>query len=219
MDIEHLGERTASELLEKKLIADQADIFALTDEQLGQLTNFKDKSIANLRAAIGAAKDRPIDRLLYGFGVRHVGASAARALADHFGSIDKIVAAPAEEIAAIDGVGDVIAGAVREFFDRPESQALVEKLRAAGVRLEEQRQARGGPLLGKTFVITGTLEAFSREEAKARIEALGGKVTNSLSSKTDYLVVGESPGTKLEKATKLGVATLDEKGFAALLVT
>jgi len=217
MDIEHLGERTAHELLEKKLIADQADIFALGDEQIGQLTNFKDRSIANLRAAIAAARDRPIDRLLYGFGIRHVGQSAARALADHFGSIDKIAAAPADEIAAIDGVGDVIAGAAREFFDRPETKTLLEKLRRAGVRLEEQREARGGPLLGKTFVITGTLEAFSRDEAKARIEGLGGKVTNSLSGKTDYLVVGESPGTKLDKATKLGVATLDEKAFVALL--
>ena len=108
----------------------------------------------------------------------------------------------------------MIAAAVREFFDRPESRALVEKLRRAGVRLEERARRRAsGPLLGKTFVITGTLEAFSREEAKARIEALGGKVTNSLSSKTDYLVVGESPGSKLDKATKLGVATLDEKAF------
>jgi DNA ligase (NAD+) len=217
MDIEHLGERTAQELLEKRLIADPADIFFLTDDQIGQLTNFKERAIANLRAAINAAKDRPIDRLLYGFGVRHVGVSAARALADAFGSLDRIAAASAEEIAAIDGVGDVIAGAVREFFDRPETRELVEKLRRAGVRLEEQRQARGGPLLGKTFVITGTLEAFSREDAKARIEALGGKVTNSLSGRTDYLVVGESPGTKLDKATKLGVATLDEKAFVALL--
>jgi len=217
MDIEHLGERTAGELLEKKLIADPADIFSLTDEQIGQLTNFKDRAIANLRAAINGAKDRPIDRLLYGFGIRHVGERAARALADHFGSIDRIAAAPVEEIAAIDGVGDVIARAAREFFDRPETQELIEKLRRAGVRLEEQRQARGGPLLGKTFVITGTLDKFSREEAKARIESLGGKVTNSLSSKTDYLVVGESPGTKLDKATKLGVKTLDEAAFVALL--
>ncbi len=219
MDIEHLGERTAGELLEKKLIADQADIFALTEQQIGQLTNFKDKSIANLRAAIDAARDRPIDRLIYGFGIRHVGASAARALADGFGSLDRIAAASAEEIAAIDGVGDVIAAAVREFFDRPETRALIEKLRQAGVRLQddERRQAPSGPLLGKTFVITGTLEALSREEAKGRIEALGGKVTNSLSSKTDYLVVGESPGSKLDKATKLGVATLDEKAFVDLL--
>jgi len=106
---------------------------------------------------------------------------------------------------------------VREFFDRPESRGLIEKLRRAGVRLEEQRQSRGGPLLGKTFVITGTLDGLSREEAKARIEALGGKVTNSLSGKTDYLVVGESPGSKLEKAIKLGVATLDEAAFVGLL--
>jgi DNA ligase (NAD+) len=110
---------------------------------------------------------------------------------------------------------------VREFFDRPETAALIEKLRRAGVRLQddEQRQPRTGPLRGKTFVITGTLEAFSREDAKGRIEALGGKVTGSLSSKTDYLVVGDSPGSKLDKATKLGVATLDEKAFVALLAS
>jgi DNA ligase (NAD+) len=138
-------------------------------------------------------------------------------LADAFGSVDRIATAPVEEIAAVDGVGDVIAGAVRAYFDRPETKALLDKLRRAGVRLEEARQARTGPLIGKTFVITGTLTGFSREEAKARIEALGGKVTNSLSSKTDYLVVGESPGSKLEKATKLGVATLDEQAFVALL--
>jgi len=217
LDIEHLGERTAGELLDQNLIATPADIFALTPAQIGQLPNFKDKSIANLSAAIAAAKDRPIDRLLSGFGIRHVGGSAARALADAFGSIDRIAAAPAEEIAAVDGVGDVIAGAVRAFFDRPETRDELEKLRRAGVRLEEQRAQRTGRLLGQTFVITGTLEALSREEAKARIEAEGGKVTNSLSQKTSYLVVGESPGSKLDKATKLGVATLDEAAFLRLL--
>jgi DNA ligase (NAD+) len=217
MDIEHLGERTAGELLERGLIADPADIFFLTPEAIGQLPNFKDKSIANLGAAIAEAKDRPIDRLLYGFGIRHVGESAARAVADAFGSIDRIAAAPADEIAAVEGVGGVIAGALREFFDRPETQAIIEKLRRAGVRLEEQRQRRSGPLTGKTFVITGTLAALSREEAKARIESQGGKLTNSLSARTDYLVVGDSPGSKLDKATKLGVATLDEAAFSALL--
>ena len=217
MDIEHLGERTAHELLDKKLIADAADIFHLTAADLGQLTNFKDKSIANLQAAIEGAKNRPIDRLLIGFGIRHVGTSAARLIADAFGSIDRIAAAPVEEIAAIGGVGDVIAGAVREFFDRDDSKAFIDKLRRAGVRMDEQREKPTGHLLGKTFVITGTLAAFSREEAKARIEAAGGKVTNSLSAKTDYLVVGESPGTKLDKATKLKVATVDEAAFTALL--
>ena len=217
MDIEHLGERTAGEMLDRGLVATPADIFFLTPEQLGQLPNFKEKSIANLSAAIAGAKDRPIDRLLYGFGIRHVGASAARALADAFGSIDKVATAPAEEIAAVEGVGDVIAGAVRAFFDRPEIREQLERLRAAGVRLEEQRAPRTGPLTGQTFVITGTLAAFSREEAKARIEAQGGKVTNSLSAKTTFLVVGDSPGTKLDKATKLGVRTLDEAAFTQLL--
>ncbi|HVY40581.1 MAG TPA: NAD-dependent DNA ligase LigA [Polyangia bacterium] len=217
MDIEHLGERTAGEMLDRGLVATPADIFFLTPEQLGQLPNFKEKSIANLSAAIAAARDRPIDRLLYGFGIRHVGSSAARALADAFGSIDKIAAAPAEEIAAVEGVGDVIAGAVRAFFDRPEIREQLHRLRAAGVRLEEQRAPRTGPLTGQTFVITGTLAAFSREEAKARIEARGGKVTNSLSAKTTFLVVGDSPGSKLDKATKLGVRTLDEAAFTQLL--
>src|SRR5262249_7163375 len=142
---------------------------------------------------------------------------AARALADHFGSIDRIVAAPAEEIAAVDGVGDVIAGAVRAYFDRPETREQLEKLRRAGGKLEEQRAPRTGPLTRQTFVITGTLAALSREEAKARLEALGGKVTNSLSQKTTYLVVGESPGSKLDKATKLGVETLDEAALMKLL--
>lgn len=217
MDIEHLGERTAAELLDRKLIDDTGDIFSLTADQVGQLPNFKEKSIANLLAAIEAARSRPIDRLLYGFGIRHVGATAARLLADAFGSVDAIVAAPADQIAAVEGVGPVIAGAVREYFDREETRALLDKLRRAGVRLAEERAQRSGPLLGKTFVITGTLAALSRETAKERIEALGGKVTNSLSGRTDYLVVGENPGSKLDKAAKLGVATLDEAAFLALL--
>jgi len=217
MDIEHLGHRTAAELLERGLIEDPGDLFSLTDEKLGELPNFKEKSIANLRAAIAAARDRPIDRLLAGFGIRHVGASAARALADAFGSIDRIAAATVEELAAAQGVGTVIASAAREFFDRDETRALVEKLRAAGVRLAEARERRAGPLTGQTFVITGTLATMSREAAKARLEALGGKVTNSLSGATSYLVVGESPGSKLDKAAKLGVATLDEPAFLKLL--
>jgi DNA ligase (NAD+) len=217
MDIEHLGERTASELLERGLIEDPGDIFSLDAAKLGQLPGFKEKSVANLLAAIAAAKDRPIDRLLYGFGIRHVGASAARALADAFGSIDRVAAASIEELAAAEGVGTVIATAAREFFDREDTRGLLDKLRHAGVRLEESREKRTGPLTGKTFVITGTLAAMSREAAKARLEALGGKVTNSLSGSTSYLVVGESPGSKLDKAAKLGVATLDEAAFLELL--
>jgi len=217
MDIEHLGGRTATELLERGLVDDPGDIFFLDAEKIGQLPGFKDRSIGNLLAAIAAAKDRPIDRLLFGFGIRHVGASAARALADAFGSIDRIAAATTEEMADAQGVGTVIATAVREFFDREDARAVLEKLRRAGVRLAETREKITGPLTGKTFVITGTLVAMSREAAKVRLEALGGKVTNSLSGATSYLVVGDSPGSKLDKATKLGVETLDEPAFLKLL--
>ncbi|HVZ73559.1 MAG TPA: NAD-dependent DNA ligase LigA [Polyangia bacterium] len=217
MDIEHLGHRTAAELLERKLIEDPADVFFLDAERLAQVPGYKDKSISNLLSAIAAARDRPIDRLLAGLGIRHVGGQAAISLADAFGSLDRIAGASAEELAAADGVGPVIAGAVREYFDRDETRALLEKFRRAGVKLVETREKRGGPLLGKTFVITGTLAAMSREAAKERLEALGAKVTNSLSGSTSYLVVGDSPGSKLDKATKLGVATLDEAAFAKLL--
>jgi DNA ligase (NAD+) len=217
MDITHLGERTAYELLERDLVADVGDIYFLTADDIAKLPLFKDKSITNLLEAIYASRDRPIDRLLYGFGIRHVGASAARVLADAFGSIDTIAAAPEEELAHADGVGDVIAHAVREFFDRPSTDAVLDKLRRAGVRMTEERTKTVGPLSGKTFVITGTLESMSREEAKERIETLGGKVTSGVSKKTDYLVVGESPSSKLDKATKLGVATIDENAFKELL--
>jgi DNA ligase (NAD+) len=217
MDITHLGERTAAELLDRDLIADVGDIYFLTPEEIAKIPLFKDKSITNLLEAIQASRDRPIDRLLYGFGIRHVGASAARLLADHFGSIDAIMAASEEELAAVDGVGEVIARAARAFFDRPGTAEIIDKLRRAGVRFAEERKRPTGPLVGKTFVITGTLEKFSREEAGERIEALGGKVTSSLSKKTDYLVVGESPGSKFEKATKLGVKTLDEAAFREIL--
>jgi DNA ligase (NAD+) len=217
MDIEHLGGRTATELLERSLVDDPGDIFFLDAAKIGQLPGFKEKSIANLLAAIAGAKDRPIDRLLFGFGIRHVGASAARALADAFGSIDRVAAASAEDLAAAQGVGTVIATAVREFFDRDDARGLLEKLRRAGVRLEEAREILTGPLTGKTFVITGTLAGMSREAAKARIEAQGGKVTNSLSGATSYLVVGDSPGSKLDKAAKLAVPTLDEPAFMNLL--
>jgi DNA ligase (NAD+) len=217
MDITHLGERTAYELLEKDLVGDVGDIYSLTPDDIAKLPGFKDKSITNLIEAIHASRDRPIDRLLYGFGIHHVGASAARVLADAFDSIEKIAAAPEDELAHADGVGDVIAHAVREYFDRAATGVILDKLRRAGVRMSEERSKTVGPLSGKSFVITGTLEAFSREEAGERIEALGGKVTSGLSKKTSYLIVGASPGTKLDKATKLGVPTLDEAGFKELL--
>jgi DNA ligase (NAD+) len=217
MDIVHLGERTAAELLDRELVGDVADVFTLTAEQVAKIPLFKDKATHNLLDAIAAAKDRPIDRLIFGLGIRHVGATAARSLADAFGSIDAVAGSSVEDLAAVEGVGQVIAESVREYFDRAATRDLLERLRTAGVRMSEQRNKKGGALLGTQFVLTGTLEGFSREEAKARIEALGGTVTSSLSKRTDYLVVGESPGSKLEKAEKLGVAQLDEEAFKRLL--
>jgi DNA ligase (NAD+) len=198
-------------------VKDAGDLFFVTAEMLAELPGFKDKSIQNLLGAIERAKQRPLDRLLVGLGIRHVGTTAAHKLADAMGSIDAIAQASADEVAAAEGVGPVIAGAVREFFERPTTLTLLDKLRRAGVRMAEERKKVDGPLLGKTFVITGTLEALSREAAQKRIEGLGGKVTSSVSKKTDYVVVGQSPGTKLEKATRLGVKTLDEAAFMALL--
>lgn len=217
MDIEGLGEQTVLAMLDLGLVEDPGDLFFLGRDELARLPGFKDKSITNLLRAIEAAKDRPIDRLLFGLGVRHVGVTAARNLADHFGGIAAMEAASTEELAAVDGVGQVIAESLHGALRKPAIGAVLEKLRRAGVRMEEQRRTRAGHLDGLTFVITGTLASMSRERAGERILSLGGKVTNSVSKKTSYLVVGADAGTKLEKAQKAGVAILDEPAFLALL--
>jgi DNA ligase (NAD+) len=217
MDIEHLGEKTTSALVDQGFLVDPGDIFHLTDEQIAQVPGFKDKSVLNLRGAIEGAKTRAIDRLLYGLGILHLGSTGARALADAYGSVDAIIAASEEDIAAIDGIGPVIARSVREYFDREQSLAVIEKLRDGGVQLAEERRRSTGPLVGKTFVITGTLDSMSRDDAKTAIEGLGGKVTSSVSKKTDFLVAGASPGSKLDKANELGVEVLDEAGLQKLL--
>ena len=217
MDIDHLGYKTIKGLLDLGLIADVADIFSLTESDIAKLPLFKDKSISNLISAIKRAEDRPIDRLLYGLGIRHVGATTARDIADHFGSIDAIASATVEDLLSVDGIGRVVAESVVEFFQRPSSRQLLEKLRAAGVRMAEKRKAASGPLVGKTFVITGTLDEWSRDEASRLLTERGAKVTSSVSKKTDYLVAGSNAGTKLDKARELGVEVIDEAGLAKLL--
>jgi len=217
MDIDHLGEKTIAALIERGMLSDPADVYSLTADQLSELPGFKERSVQNLLGAIERAKVRPLDHLLNGLGILYVGPAAAAALADRFGSVDAIVEAPEEEIAAVEGIGPVIAASVREFFDRDQTRELIRKLRGSGVRLHEERRRAEGPLTGKTFVITGTLEQMSREEAKRRIEAAGGKVTGSVSKRTDYVVVGDNPGSKAEKAAELGLATLDEPGLLDLL--
>ena len=219
MDIEGLGEQTVLALLDLELASDPGDIFSLTAESIGKLPGYKDKSIKNLLQAIESAKSRPIDRLLIGLGIRHVGVTASGALADHFQSIDAIEAASAEEIAAVDGIGGVIAESAFAALRAPSIQTILKKLREGGVRMAEERKAKSGPFLGLTFVITGSLESLSREEAEAKIESLGGKITNSISKKTSYLVVGADAGTKLGKAEKAGVALLREPAFLELLAS
>jgi len=215
MDIEHLGYMTVMRLLEKGLIEDPADIYALDADKLQQLPGFKDKAITNLLEQVEASKDRPIWRLLVGLNIRHVGAHVAQVLAAAFGSIDALAAASEDEIDAVPGIGPEIAATVREWFDEEENLQLIGKLRAAGVRLADEApvQTAAQTLAGLSIVLTGGLETLSREEATAMAEAAGARVTSSVSGKTAFVVAGENPGTKLAKAETLGVEVIDEEGF------
>ncbi len=221
MDIEGLGEKIVAQLIEAGLVADVADIYALTNEQLLTLEKFAEKKAENLLAAIAASRQRPLERLLIGLGIRHVGEVAARALARYYGSIDAVLAANLEDVQQIDGVGPTIAESIVAWAGRESTRALVRKLQAAGIdpRQEVVRAAPAapdGPFAGKVFVITGTLSQ-SREEIAAWIEARGGKVTDSVSKKTSYVVIGEAPGqSKVTKATQLGIPMIGEDELRAL---
>lgn len=221
MNIEGLGESLVGQLIATGLVASYADIYHLTAPALEGLERMGKKSSAKLLAEIEKSKANEVWRLLYALGIRHVGERGAQVLADHFGSIAEIETATQIELERVREIGPVLAAAVRAWFDEPRNRELIERLRAAGVRtVGERRVAPVGPLplTGKTFVITGTLEALSREDAEARIVALGGKVTGSVSRKTSYLVVGGDPGSKLDKARAYGVSELDESGFLALIM-
>lgn len=220
MDIEHLGYRTIDLLLSQGLITDPADIFTFDRDALLSLPGWKETSVNNLGAAIDAARDRPLARLLTALGIRHVGGTVARLLARHFGSLPALMDASEEEIAAVEGIGPVIAREVREWSTDPANRKLVEKLAAAGVRLADERDERitSDLLAGGVYVVSGTIEGFTREEAEAAIEARGGKATGSVSGKTTALIVGESPGaSKTRKAEELGIPILDADQFRELL--
>ncbi len=217
MDIEHLGEAAVEQLVDRGLVHDFADLYRLTVEQLAELDRLAEKSATNLVGAIAASRTRGLARALYALGLRFVGERAARLLAEHFGSVDRVAGATVEEISEIHGIGPRIAASVRLFFDQPANQKAVEHLREVGVVLEEATRAAGPkPLAGKTIVLTGALEQMSRDEAKARIARLGGRVTSTVSRKTDYVVAGAEAGSKLDDARRLGVTVLDEAGFLEL---
>jgi DNA ligase (NAD+) len=223
-DIELLGYEAATALLQAKVIEDEGDIFGLDGDRLLNVGLFtkKDGTLsangARLLTHLAQAKDRPLWRVLVALSIRHVGPTAARALARHFGSLDAIVSASQEELAGVEGVGPTIAEALREWFDVDWHRAVVEKWRSAGVRMADEADA-GTPrtLEGMSIVVTGSLEGYSRDESKEAITIRGGKASGSVSKKTAFVVVGDSPGSKYDKALQLGVPVLDESGFTMLL--
>lgn len=220
MDIDGLGEQSVIRFLRDGLISDVADIYDLSVERLAELEGLGEISGNNLVRNIAASKEQPFFRVLYGLGIDGIGWVNARALAEQFGSIDALMAADADQIVETQGIGPILAEKIVETLADDRTRELIERLRERGLRMEQsQAEAKpaDGPLVGKTFVLTGTLPNLTREDATARIEAAGGKVTGSVSKKTDFVVAGEDPGSKLTKAEQIGTEILDEPGLLALL--
>ncbi len=224
LDIEGLGYEAATALLGAKIVEDEGDLFTLTADDLAQAEFFRTKDGAlsanakRLLENLQQAKDRPLWRILVALSIRHVGPTAARALATAFGSLEAIMAAGEEQLADVEGVGPTIAAALREWFEVSWHRAILDKWRAAGVRTADERDADVAPTLaGLTIVVTGSLTGFSRDEAKEAIIVRGGKAAGSVSKKTSFVVAGDAPGSKYDRAVELGVPILDEDGFRALL--
>lgn len=222
MDIEGFGAKLAIRFVDLGFITSLSDIYNLPWERIGELDGFGDKSIEKLQASIDGSKDRPLSRLLNALGILHVGERNARVLAEHLKTLDAVMSATREELETIPGFGAIVGQAVYDFFRQPENQALVERLKASGLRTYEGAGETGSApananLAGKTVVITGTLETMGRQEAQERLRAAGAIVASSVSRKTDYVVVGESPGSKADRARELGVQILDEAELLSLL--
>jgi len=216
MNIDGMGEALVTQLAERGLVKNVADIYKLTKENLLSLDRMGEKSAQNILDEIEGSKKLPLDRVIYGLGIRFVGERTAQFLAEHFGSMEELEKASVEELQNVDEVGPRIAESIAEFFSIPANRKLVERLREAKLTLTGDKKQRGTKLAGKTFVLTGTLPRFTRDEAKKMIEDAGGKVTGSVSKKTDYVVAGSDAGSKLDKARELGVAVIDEKQMEEL---
>lgn len=218
MDIEGMGESTVRALIGASLIADAADIYSLDREDIARLDGFGEKSASNLIAAIEASKSTPPAGFIYALGIRHVGEKTAQLLADRFGTAAALAGAEFEQLCLIDEIGPEIAASIVSFFSHEATKNLIARLNAAGVGLTESAVRKGGgPLEGMTFVVTGTLSRLSRSEAEALIKANGGKASGSVSKKTSYLLCGENPGSKLDKARELGIKIINEEEFFSLL--
>jgi DNA ligase (NAD+) len=220
LEIEGLGEKNAYRFLQEGLISDAADIFDLTAERIAELDGFGRISAENLIREIEEAKEMPFSRVLYALGIPGVGFVNAESLAEHFGTMNALLEAQPEEIERAEGIGPVLARQIFEELSEERTRALIERLGKAGLRMEldeSERRKEGGPLDGKTLVLTGTLPNLSREQASKLIRRAGGKVTNSVSKKTDFLVAGDSPGSKLAKAEEVGTEVIDEEALSELL--
>lgn len=217
MNIDGLGPRVLAQMFDKGLVADVADLYALDKEQLLTLEKIKDKSAENILTAIAASKENSVERLIFGLGIRHVGAKAAGILAEHFGSLTALSQGTKEEIVSLNTIGETIADSVVTYFENEEVHELMRELADRGVNLKykglrsSQLAEVDSPFKNKTVVLTGKLIDYTREEAKEKIQTLGGKVTGSVSKKTDIVVAGEEAGSKLSKAQSLGVEIWNEK--------
>jgi DNA ligase (NAD+) len=221
MEIDGLGEALIAQLTARGLVREFADLYRLDAGTLASLERMGEKSAANLLAQIDRSRASPLGRLIYALGMRHVGARTARTLAAHFRSLADLAAAPVETLTGLRDVGPVVAESIRAFFDNAGNRKALAALREVGVDPVSEVTAAGGPgpapLDGKTFVLTGALESMTRDEARERIEARGGRVTGSVTRKTDYVVAGADPGSKLARARELGVTVLDEAALRRLL--
>ncbi|MFP4132449.1 MAG: NAD-dependent DNA ligase LigA, partial [Thiohalospira sp.] len=219
MDIDGLGEKLVAQLVETERVRTVVDLYRLTASDLLGLERMGEKSTANLLAAIDRSRRTTLPRFLYALGISQVGEVTARALAEHFGDLDALMQADEEALTQVPDVGPVVAQSVARFFAQPHNREVIDGLREAGITWERPGGAAAsrGPLAGRTFVLTGALEGYTRDEARGRIEALGGRVTSSVSKKTDYVVAGADPGSKRDKAERLGVTLLDEAAFRELI--
>ncbi len=218
MDIEGMGDAVVRQLLEKKLVKDFSDIYTLKKDDLLKLELFKEKKARNLLDGILMSKDRPLSRLLFGLGIRHVGERSAEILAQHFHTLDKLIAAKQEDMGSIHEIGLVIAHSVYQFFNSKETNRLLEKLKDAGINMSQpKKKLISSPVSGKTFVFTGELESLSRSEAEALIKNMGAMAVSSVSNNLDYCVAGKNPGSKLKKAKKLNTTVLNEDEFRKLI--
>ncbi len=217
MDIDGIGEKIIDQMIEKGLVKEEPDLYYLSLEELKSLDGIQDKSAANIINAIERSKKTTLAKFIYALGIRHVGEHTAQLLAEYFGSLDKLMKADMDELSSIKGIGEETAKSVKSFFEDEKNLKNIERLLNSGITFEEIRPDRGSPVMGKTFVFTGALRSMKRGEAKELITSKGGKVASQVSRNVDYVVVGEEPGSKLDRARELGLRILDEEEFLKML--